>query len=171
MAEQTKKQNPMKEIKIEKIVLSVGATGEDLEKGVKLLKLLSNQKPKKVKTRKRIASLDVRPGLEVGALVTIRKNPEEILRRLLSTTDNILKRKQVSENTFSFGVKEYIEIPGIEYQRDIGIIGLDVTVTFSRAGRRTELKKIKRGKVPKRHKITAQEIIKFMKDNFGTSFI
>ena len=26
--------------------------------------------------------------------------------------------------------KKYIEIPGAEYQRDIGIIGLDVTVVF-----------------------------------------
>ena len=33
-----KKQNKMREIKIEKVVLSIGGTGDELEKGVKLLK-------------------------------------------------------------------------------------------------------------------------------------
>ena len=56
-----------------------------------------------------------------------------------------IKRKQISENNFSFGIKEYIEIPGAEYQRDIGIIGLDVKVVFKRSGRRVGLRKIQRG--------------------------
>ena len=33
--DKTENLNPMREIKIEKIVLSIGGTGEDLEKGVK----------------------------------------------------------------------------------------------------------------------------------------
>ena len=89
---------------------------------------------------------------------------------MLATVDNVLKKKQVSENNFSFGIKEYIEIPGVEYQRDIGIIGFDVTVVFKRAGRRVKLRKIKKGKIPSRQRITKEEIIKFMEDNFGTKF-
>ena len=89
---------------------------------------------------------------------------------MLSAIDNILKKKQISENNFSFGIKEYIEIPGIEYQRDIGIIGLDVTVVFKRAGRRVKLRKIKRGKVSSKQIITPEEIIKFMEDHFQTKF-
>ena len=163
--------NPMREIKIEKIVLSIGGTGEELEKGFKLLKLLTGRTPAKMISRKRIPSLGVRPKLEVGAVVTIRKNPVETLKKMLSTLDNILKKSQISENNFSFGIKEYIEIPGTEYQRDIGIRGLDVTVTFKRAGRRVKLKKIKRGKIPKKQAITSEEIIKFMEENFKTKFI
>ena len=172
MTELNKSQiNPMREIKIEKIVLSIGGTGEELEKGFGLLKLLTGRTPAKMKSRKRIPSLGVRPKLEVGAVVTIRKNPEETLRKMLSTLDNILKKSQISENNFSFGIKEYIEIPGTEYQRDIGIRGLDVTVTFKRAGRRVKLKKIKKGKIPKRQAVTREEIIKFMEENFKTKFI
>ena len=89
---------------------------------------------------------------------------------MLAAIDNNLKRKQISENNFSFGIKEYIEIPNTEYQRDIGILGLDVTVVFKRNGRRIRLKKIKRGKIPKRQKITKKEIIKFMEENFQTKF-
>ena len=163
--------NLLREIKIEKIVFSIGGTGDYLEKGFKLLQLLSGKKPAKMKTRKRIPSLGIRPGLEIGAVVTIRKNINEILGKILAAEDNTLKKKQISENNFSFGVKEYIEIPGMEYQRDIGIIGFDVTVVFKRAGRRVKLKKIKRGKIPKRQIISPQEIIKFMEDNFQTRFI
>jgi large subunit ribosomal protein L5 len=167
----TKENNPMREIKMEKVVLGMGAKGDDLEKAVKLLKLLSGREPSKRTSIKRIPTLDVRPGLEIGAMVTIRKNPEEILKKMLLAIDNVLKKKQISENNFSFGIKEYLEIPGMEYQRDIGIMGLDVTVVFKRAGRRVKLKKIKKGKIPKRQVITKEEIIKFMEDNFQTKFI
>ena len=163
--------NPMREIKIEKVVLSAGGTGDDLEKGVKLLKLLTGKKPAKMKSKKRIPSLGVRPGLEVGAVVTLRKNAEEFLKKMLMAESNSLKKKQISENNFSFGVKEYIEIPGVEYERDIGIMGFDVTVVFKRTGRRVKLKKIKRGKVPKKQSISKEEIIKFMEEKFQTEFI
>ncbi len=161
----------MREIKIEKLVLSIGGIGEDLEKGVKLLKILTGRKPAKKKSRKRIPTLGVRPNLEVGAMVTIRQNIKEFLSKMLVTIDNKLTKKQISENNFSFGIKEYIEIPGVEYQRDIGIIGFDVTVVFKRTGKRVKLKKIKRGKIPKKQAISREEIIKFMEDNFQTEFV
>ena len=170
MKSKSETENPMRKIKVEKVVLSVGASGEGLEKGTKLLNLLSKMKPAKIKTRKRIPALGVRPGMEVGAVVTIRKNPEDFLKRMLVAVDNTLKEKQISENNFSFGVKEYIEIPGIEYQRDIGIMGFDVTAVFKRSGRRVGIRKIKRGKVSKRQRISREEIIKFMEENFGTKF-
>jgi len=161
-------ENAMRKIRIEKVVLNVSGIGEKLEKGFKLLSSITKRKPAKMKSKKRIPSLDVRPGLEVGAVVTIRKDKEELLKRLLTAVDNFIKKKQMSENNFSFGIKEYLEIPGMEYQRDIGIAGLDVTVVFKRAGRRIGLKKIKKGRVSKKQIITKGEIIKFMEDNFQT---
>jgi len=167
-----KTRNKMRTIKIEKVVLSVGGIGDSLEKGYKLLQILGDgQKVAKMKSRKRIPTLNVRPGLEIGAVITIREKTDILLKRLLKAIENQLKRKQISVNNFSFGVKEYIEIPGVEYQREIGIIGLDVTVVFKRAGRRVRIRKIKRGKIPKRQEITKEEIIKYMEENFGTEFI
>ena len=164
-------ENKNREIKIEKVVLSVGGTGEELEKGVKLLKIITKRKPAKMKSRKRIPSLNVRPGLEVGAVVTLRKDIINFLKKMLTAINNKLKEKQVSENNFSFGIAEYIEIPGMEYQRDIGIKGLDVCVVFKRSGKRIKLKKIKRGRIPKKQMISKEEIIKFMEENFQTNFI
>ncbi len=164
-------ENIMKKIKIEKVILGIGGTGDNLEKGVKLLKILTGKKPARMKSNKRIPSLGVRPKLEVGAIVTIRKNTEDFLKRMLIPIDNKLKEKQISENAFSFGVEEYIEIPGVEYQRDIGIMGFDVTIVFARAGKRVKLKKMKKGKIPKRQTISKEEIIKFMEEKFQTEFI
>ena len=166
----TKAENIMRKIKIEKMVLNVGGTAEVLEKGVKLLKIITKKNPAKMKSRKRIPSWGVRPNLEVGAVVTLRKNFEDLLKSLLVTIDNTLKKKQISENNFSFGIKEYIEIPGMEYQRDIGIMGFDVTLVFKRSGRRVKIKKVKTGKIPSRQKISKEEIIKFMEENFKTQF-
>ena len=161
----------MRIIKIEKVVINVGGTADGLDKGFRLIKFLTKKQPAKIKSKKRIPTWGVRPGLEVGAVVTIRKDFEDFLKKLLVSIDNTLKTKQISENNFSFGIKEYIEIPGVEYQRDIGIIGLDVTVVFKRSGRRVGQRKIKRGKVSKKQTITKEEIIKFMEDNFQTKFI
>ncbi len=169
--EKTEKVNPMNEVKIEKVVLSIGGTGDYLDRGYRLLKYLTGKNPMKTKAQKRIPAWGVRPGLEVGATVTLRKDAIDFLKRMLVTIDNNLKKKQVSENSLSFGIKEYIEIPDVEYQRDIGIMGFDVTITFKRSGRRVKLRKIKSGKVGKKQIIKKEEIVKYMEDNFGTEFI
>jgi large subunit ribosomal protein L5 len=161
--------NKMQDIKIEKVVLSIGGTADRLEKGYKLLQKISGKTPTKRQSTKRIPSLGVRPGLEVGVMVTLRgKDSEQLLKKLLVAVDNTLKRKQISENSFSFGIKEYIEIPGIEYIREVGIIGLDITVTFIRPGKRVARKKIKQGRLPKKHHVTKEEIIQFMENKFNT---
>jgi large subunit ribosomal protein L5 len=170
MKETLTKQNPMRKIAVEKVVLNVGGTGEYLERGFKLLQVVTKRKPMKTRSSKRIPTWNVRPGLEVGAVVTLRQGFEDLLRKLLAAEDNKIKKKQVSVNNFSFGIKDYLEIPGMEYQREIGIVGLDVTIVFKRNGRRVRLKKIKRGKIPKRQVISKEEIIKFMEDNYSVNF-
>ena len=166
-----KKINIMRKIKIEKVVLSIGATGEALDRGEKLLQRLTERKPVRRTSRKRIPSLGVRPGLQVGVMVTLRgEEAIAILKRLLDSVDSIIKRKQLTENSFTFGIKEYIEIPGMQYQRDIGIIGLDVSVTFVRAGKRVERKKLKSGKLPKRQHVSEEEIADYIQENLGVKF-
>src|SRR3989344_8957409 len=166
-AKQLAIENPMRSFNIEKIVLSAGAVDKELEKAVKLLNLLSGMKSQIVASSKRIPDFGVRPGLEVGTRVTLRgEKAIELLKRLLGAIDNELSEKQISDNHFSFGVKEYIEIPGMEYQRDLGIRGLNVTVVFSRPGMRVKRKKIKSSKVSKKQFVSSEEIIKYMEENY-----
>lgn len=161
--------NIMQKIKIEKVILSAGATGDNLAKAKKLLELITKKKAQIVSSNKRIPDFDVRPGLEVGTRVTLRgKEAVDLLKRLLGALDNKLKKKQMSDNHFSFGIKEYIEIPGVEYQRDIGIRGFNVTIVFIRPGIRIQRKKIKSSKIPKKQQISKEEIINYMGEVFKT---
>ncbi|MAG23991.1 50S ribosomal protein L5 [Candidatus Pacearchaeota archaeon] len=169
---QKQSENSMRKIKIEKVLLSAGSVSEDLQKAKKLLELISGKKAQLISSTKRIPDFNVRPGLEVGTRVTLR-GPKalEVLKQLLGGVGNTLYEDQVSENHFSFGIKEYIEIPGIEYQRELGIRGFNITVVFARPGIRVKRKKIKTGKFPKKQHISQEEILKYMEENFQTSFI
>ncbi len=162
-------ENIMRKVKIEKIIISCSGTAQELEKGKKLLEFLSGKHAQKIASTKRIPDFGVRPGLEVGVRITLRgAEAIALLKRLLGAIDNILDEDQIAENSFSFGIKEYIEIPGIEYQRDIGIRGLNVTVVFIRPGVRTKRKKIKAGKLGKKQYVSPNEIITYMVNNFST---
>lgn len=162
--------NPMQEVKLDKVVLNVGGTGEKLEKGFKLLQMISGKKPIKIKARKRIPTWNVRPGLEVGTKVTIRgKDAEEMLKKLLPAIDNTLKEKQIKTNSFSFGIHEYIEIPGIEYMRDVGIMGFEITAVFTKPGKRVQKKKVKRGKA--KIKVMPKEIENYIVTKFNTKIL
>lgn len=163
----------MREPFIEKVVLSAGATGTDLVKAHKLLEILSGGKAQIIKAgpKRRIPELGVKPGLELGTRVTLRgEQALELLRRLLGAVDNILSEKYIAPNHFSFGIEEYIDIPDMEYIREIGIRGFNVSVVFARAGLRVKRKKIKSGRVPQSQQVTREEIIKYMEAKFKTKF-
>ncbi len=163
-----KQKNIMEKIEMEKIVLNCGGTGEKLERSVRLLQDITNKKPKRIKSKKRIPSFGVRPGLETGCKVTLRgKNITPLLKRLFSAIENKISKKKIEDNHVSFGIEEYITIPGISYQREIGMLGLEVSIVFKRKGKRVKLKKIKKGKYPKRQAVTKHEIINYLNKNFG----
>jgi large subunit ribosomal protein L5 len=166
-----KMQNKMRKVKLDRVVLNIGGTEDKLDRGFILLEKISGKKPVKVKALKRIPTWGVRPGLEVGTKITLRgKDAEEILKKLLPAINNTLNEKQIQPNFFSFGIHEYIEIPGVEYIREVGIMGFEVTAVFTRAGKAVEKKKVKRGKA-KRLTITKEEIEKFMDEKFKTKII
>ncbi len=165
------KANTMRTPKIEKVVLNVGGTGDKVEKGFILLEKLTGKKPVKIVTQKRIPTWNVRPGLILGAKVTLRgKDAENFITKVLPAINNTIKEKQFRPNFVSFGIHEYIEIPGMEYIREVGIMGFEVTVVFVRAGKRIERRKVKRGKM-RRQDVTIEEIEKIMQDKFNVKVL
>ena len=93
-----------------------------------------------------------------------------MVKKLLPAIDNTLKEKSIQNNCFSFGIHEYIEIPGVEYIREVGIMGFEATVVFSRAGKSVETKKVKRGK-SRRLTVTREEIENFLVSKFKTEIL
>ena len=167
MAEKT---NPMKEIKVTKLTLNIGAgkNEEMLKKGLKLLAKLSDVKPVATTSNKRIPGWGLRPGLKIGAKVTIRKDAEALLKRLLEAKSNQLFAKNFDQSgNFAFGIHEYIDIPGLEYDPDLKIMGLEVAITLERPGFRIKKRKLGSNKVGKTHLISKEQAITFVQEKFG----
>lgn len=158
--------NVMKEISIEKITLNVGAgkNEELLKKGLKLLHKITSTKPVETKTKKRIPGWGLRPGLAIGCKVTMRNDCEKLLKRLLAAKDNALDQRNFdNQGNFSFGVPEYIDIEGLEYDPELRIMGLEVAVTLERPGFRVKKRTLKTAPVGKTHQISKEEAITFVK--------
>jgi len=164
-----KKENNMREVEIEKLVLQCGGIDEKLERSIKLLEMVSgSSKIYVIKSKRRIPAFGISPGKKSGAKITIRDKEKikELLRRLFLAVDNNLKSSQITTNQSCFGIQEYIEIPGLEYNRDIGILGFEVMIVFKRKGKSVKLRKIKRGKYPKKQNVKKEEIIDYLVNNF-----
>lgn len=164
--------NPMRQIRIEKLTLNIGA-GKDqavLNKGIKLLEYITGVPPIKTVTQKRLAAWGLRPGLPIGCKTTLRKEPASVLlKRLLSAKENALEESNFDEHgNISFGIHEYIDIPDVRYDPEIGILGLQICVTLERAGFRIKKRKIMKRKIPAAHKISREDAIEFLKQEFKT---
>jgi large subunit ribosomal protein L5 len=161
------------QIRIEKVVVNSGAgeSGEKLQKAKKMIEMITGRKALLTKARKREQTFKIKKGEPIGVKVTLRKKAaEEFLKRAFAAVDNKIKESSFDGfGNFSFGIKEYLYIPGTKYDPSIGILGLDVCVSFSRPGFRVKYRKRKRSKIPLKHYPTKEECVKFLKEKFGVA--
>jgi large subunit ribosomal protein L5 len=165
--------NPMQNIRIEKITLNIGCgeSGEKLDKAKKLLEVLTNKKIVITKTRKR-TTFGMAKGRPIGCKVTLRgKDAEEFLKKALDAVDFKLSKNVFDrQGSFSFGVKEHISIPGVKYDPDIGILGMDVCVSLERPGFRIKRKKVSH-KIGKKHLIKPEEAMDWVVKNYKVELV
>jgi large subunit ribosomal protein L5 len=159
----------MRNIRIEKVTVNIGAgeAGEKLEKAKKMLEKLVNKKIVVTRTHSR-TTFGTPKGKPIGVKVTLRgKEAEEFLKKALEARDKKLPPRVFdAQGNFSFGIKEHIDIPGVKYDPDIGILGMDVCVTLGRPGYRIERKSIP-SKIGRTHRISQEETIKWISEKFG----
>ncbi|HII29786.1 50S ribosomal protein L5 [Candidatus Woesearchaeota archaeon CG08_land_8_20_14_0_20_47_9] len=165
--------NPMRRIRIEKLTLNIGAgtSSEALDKAMKLLRSVAGVSPVKTFASKRIPTWGLRPGMPIGCMLTLRGGEaHELVKRLIAARDNTLRESQFDNHgNVSFGIPEYIDIPGVNYDPEIGIKGLQVCITLKRPGFRIKKRRIHRRNIPKRSIITREEAMAFMKEEFNIS--
>ena len=136
--------NDMAIPKIEKISINmgVGEASQDKAKidgAVNDLKLISGQQPVITKARKSVAGFKLREGVNVGVKVTLRKNKTyEFLDRLVNIALPRIKdfrglsSKGIDNSyNYSFGIKEHIIFPEVNFDKVDKIRGLDVTIVTS----------------------------------------
>jgi large subunit ribosomal protein L5 len=160
--------NPMRKIRLEKLTLNVGAgeAGPTLEKAKLMLEKITNRKVVITHAHKR-STFGVPKAKAIGAKVTLRGNGAmEILKQLVSAVDNRLKPSQFDRNgNLSFGIHEYINIPGMKYDPEIGIMGFDVCVTLERPGFRVKKRAFRPSRIGSSHRITPEEAMEWAKKN------
>lgn len=168
-------ESQMRLIKINKVTVNIGCGGDAdaIERAKMLLTMLTGREKPVVTLSKRRSTFGVPKGKPVGVKMTLRgKTAIEFLKLSLAGVDNNLKSSQFdSEGNFSFGVKEYIEMPGIKYNYEIGMMGFDVAVSLGRPGFRVSRRRIQKRRIPVKHKIKREESIEWVKKNFGVDMI
>jgi large subunit ribosomal protein L5 len=166
------KENPMREIRLEKVTLNMGAgeSGPKLEKCKSMMENISGKKVVITKAHKR-TPFGVGKLKPIGVKSTLR-GPEakELLKKLLHALDNRISPRMFDrQGNFSFGIHEYINIPGVRYDPDVGILGLDVCVTLTRPGYRIKEKRIRPKKIGNKHRIKPEEAMEFARKELGVN--
>ena len=130
--------------KFEKIILNMGL-GEDASDGKKLkscledMALIAGQKPVLTKFKKSISNFKTRKGSNAGLKVTLRSTKMyEFIDRLVNIALPRIKdfrglsSKGIDRShNYSFGIKEHIIFPEVNFDKVDKIRGLDVTIVTS----------------------------------------
>lgn len=170
-----KLENTMKKITIAKVVLNmgVGKSGEPIERAKRALQQISGQKPSTRNAKDTQRDWGVHKGEPIGVAVTLRKQPAiELIKRLLTAKGNQLKSSSFDDfGNVSFGIKEQIDIPGVKYDPDIGILGLNISISLARPGFNIRFRSKHKTSVGRNHRIKSDEAKEFLAREFGVQVV
>ena len=147
--------------KIKKVILNMGL-GEDASDGKKLkasaddLALIAGQKPVITKFKKSISNFKTRKGSNAGVKVTLRSSKMyEFLDRLVNIALPRIKdfrglsAKGIDNSyNYSFGIKEHIVFPEVNFDKVDKIRGLDVTLVTSSKSKKATIELLKEFNFP-----------------------
>jgi len=132
--------SPMQVPKLVKITVNfgVGDAVSDpklLEEAVKDLEAITGQKPSIRKAKKAISNFKLREGVNIGAMVTLRKeNMYEFLDRFINIAlPRVRDFRGLSDKSFdgrgnyTVGIKEQIIFPEINVDKIVKILGMDIS--------------------------------------------
>jgi large subunit ribosomal protein L5 len=135
-------ENVMEVPKLVKITLNMGvgeAIGDKkiIEHAVSDLEKIAGQKPVVTLARKSIAGFKIRENWPIGCKVTLRRNHMyDFLERLISISIPRIRdfrglnpKSFDGRGNYSFGVREQIVFPEIDYDKIDALRGMDITIT------------------------------------------
>ena len=168
-------ESPMKKIKIAKVVLNmgVGKSGDPIEKAKVALQHISGQKPSPRFAKATYRDWGVRKGEPIGVAVTVRNEPAiELIKRLFKAKGNEIKGSSFDNfGNLSFGIKEHIDIPGVKYDPQVGILGLDISISLTRPGFNIRFRSKHKASVGHSHIITADDAKALLTREFGIQVV
>ena len=136
--------NPHQIPRVEKIVLNIGMgdaskNPKQLEAAVEELGAITGQKATVTRAKKAIANFGLRAGMPVGAFVTLRgARMYEFLDRFITLAiprirdfRGLPNRSFDGRGNYTFGIKEQMIFPEIDYDKVEKIHGMDITIVTS----------------------------------------
>lgn len=164
-------ENVMRTPKVEKITvhMSVGESGKKLSNAEMIMQKITGQKPVRNLAKKTLPAFGIKKDEAIGCKVTLRGDKaEKFLNTALAIKEKHISPKSFdSTGNFAFGIEEHTDFPGLEYDPEIGIYGMDVIVTLERPGYRIKRRKAQQKSVPLDHKLTKDDAIAYMTSKYG----
>ncbi len=160
----------MRELLVDKVVVNIGVgeSGERQKKAIKVLEMLTGNKPVTTYAKRTNQTFGIKKGEAIGCKVTLRgEKAERFLKNAFEVIDRTLNPRQIGDGWLSFGIREHIDFPGVDYDPEIGIFGMDVNVVFRRKGYRVERRKRAVSKIGSNHRIVKQDVIDHIREKYG----
>lgn len=168
-------ENQMKKISVAKVVLNmgVGKSGEPIEQAKRALEQIAGQKPNPRNAKATQRDWGVHKGEPIGVAVTLRRQAAiELIKRLFTAKGNQMNGSSFDDfGNLSFGIKEHIDIPGVKYDPQIGILGLNVSISLTRPGFNIRFRSKHKASVGNHHRITREEAKEFLTKEFGIEVV
>lgn len=170
-----KTESPMKKITVAKVVLNmgVGKSGEPIERAKRALEQISGQKPSPRAAKATQRDWGVHKGEPIGVAVTLRKEPAiALIKRLFTAKGSQIKGSSFDNfGNISFGIREHIDIPGVKYDPNIGIVGLNISISLTRPGFNIRIRSKHKASVGHGHTITADDAKAYLSQTFGIQVV
>jgi large subunit ribosomal protein L5 len=170
-----KLESPMKKITVAKVVLNmgVGKSGEPIEKAKRALEQIAGQPPSTRMAKATQRDWGVHKGEPIGVAVTLRRESAiALIKRLFAAKGNQIKGSSFDDfGNLSFGIKEHIDIPGVKYDPQVGILGLDVSISLARPGFNIRFRSKHKASVGRHHRITKEDAKTFLTKEFGIEVV
>jgi large subunit ribosomal protein L5 len=167
--------NVMLEPRIDKVVVHVGVgeSGQRLVNAETIMKTITRQQPVRSIAKKTLPTFNIKKKEPIGAKLTLRgKVAEEFLILAFKAAGNSLKKSQFDQQgNFSFGIEEHTDFPGMRYDPEIGIFGMDVSVALKRAGYRIARRRVAQKKLPGRQRLGKDDTMEFVHQKFGVEIL
>jgi len=165
--------NVMLTPRIDKVVVHVGVgeSGQRLANAETILKAITHHDPVRSIAKKTLPNFGIKKREPIGAKLTLRgKAAEDFLAVALKAAGNTLKRSQFDlQGNFSFGIEEHTDFPGMRYDPEIGIFGMDVSVALKRPGYRIAKRRVAQRKLPARQRLGKEDTIAYVQKKFGVA--
>jgi large subunit ribosomal protein L5 len=163
--------NPMRKLYVDKVVvhMGVGEGGDKLSKAVDLMRQITGNSPVRSNAKKTNPTFGIRKGSPISCKVTLRgKKAGDFLETALKIIEQRVSSGQIDrQGNFSFGIEEHTDFPGMSYDPQIGIYGMDINVVLARRGIRITRRHIEQRRLPVKQKVTPEDSLAFLKSRFN----